>query len=92
MKFCPEEDWMKGKPLIAALSVIFFAALVYVEEPGVFTDSDLVNIKQVQSLDEDSLRRREAELTSYEEQREPEYRQKSALNDKEKAEKETCAV
>ena len=88
--------WTGGCPvtlvIMAALACIFFAALVYGEEPRVFTDSDLENIKQVQSLDEESVRRREAEVKSYEEERETEYRQQSALEKQKKDEQEMRAV
>lgn len=83
---------MKREFLAAALSVIFFAALVNAEEPRVFTDGDLDNIKQAPIMDDESMRRREADIKALEEQREPEQSQKPSLEDQKKAEKETRAV
>lgn len=83
---------MKGKLLTVVLSVVFFAPLVYCEEPKVFTDSDLEDIKQAPITDDESMRSREPKVTVFEEQREPEHRQQPSLEDQKKVEKETRAV
>ena len=78
--------------IMVVLAGMFLSALVYGEEPRVFTDSDLENIKQVQSMDDESVRLRETELKSYDEQREAEYRHQRVLENQKKDEKEIRAV
>ncbi len=78
--------------IASVVATIFISSFAYSDETRVFTDSDLENIKQERSIDDESAKRKEAELKTFEQQREMEVQQERAVEQQKRDEKEIRAV
>jgi hypothetical protein len=77
-----------GRASFILLATLFFSVVAYAGDRKVYTNEDLEKIRERPILDEESVKKRDAELKAFEEARDKEAQQSKSMEQQERDEKE----